>query len=387
MKFATRAIHAGEEPDFLNGFGDVVSPVHFSSTFARASASEPTRGYDYSRTANPTRSALESKLASLEDARHGLAFSSGLAAETTVLLSLLEKGDHVVAGEDLYGGTRRLLTGVFARFGIHTTFTDITDAENVKKSITERTRLVWIESPSNPLLKVCDIRAISEFASAAGALTVVDNTFMSPCLQHPLALGADVVLHSTTKYVAGHSDVVGGAVMLSDDELHARLRYHQNAAGGIPSPFDCFLIMRGAKTLELRMRRHCDNAMEIASLIEGRREVKRVFYPGLESHPQHELARKQATGSGGMVSFELKGGGEASRRMLKRLKLFSLAESLGGVESLIEVPALMTHASVPEAERKRIGIGEGLVRASVGIEDISDLKDDISSALDSLSTS
>ena len=384
MKFATRAIHAGEEPDTLNGFGDVVSTVHLSSTFARTDASVPTKGFDYSRTANPTRSALESKLASLEDAKYGLAFASGLAAETTLLLSLLEKGDHVVAGEDLYGGTRRLLTKVMARFGIEITFTDVTDARNVKKSLTERTKLVWIESPSNPLLKVCDIRAVSEIASAAGAATVVDNTFMSPYLQHPLALGATVALHSTTKYVAGHSDVVGGAIMLSDEALYTLLKYNQNAAGAVPSPFDCFLVMRGAKTLELRMRRHCESALEIATFLEGRKEVRRVYYPGLSSHPQHELARRQCDGFGGMISFELNGDGEASRLLLKKLKLFAVAESLGGVESLIEVPALMTHASVPEAERNRIGIGENLIRVSIGIEDVSDLREDLASAFDSL---
>ncbi len=384
MKFATRAIHAGEEPDTLNGYGDVVSAVHLSSTFARSEVSEPTKGFDYSRTANPTRSALESKLASLEDAKYGLAFSSGLAAETTLLLSLLENGDHVVAGEDLYGGTRRLLTSVMARFGIRTTFTDVTDADNVRKCITDRTKIVWLESPSNPLLRICDIRAISEIASDAGAATVVDNTFMSPYLQHPLALGATIALHSTTKYVAGHSDVVGGAIMLSDIELYPLLKYNQNAAGGVPSPFDCFLIMRGAKTLELRMGRHCRNALEIATFLEGRKEVKRVYYPGLSSHPQHELAGRQAAGFGGMVSFELNGGGEATRRMLKELKLFAVAESLGGVESLIEVPSLMTHASVPESERDRIGIDEGLIRVSVGIEDASDLIDDLTGALDSL---
>ncbi len=386
MRFATRAIHSGEEPDVLNGYGDVVSPIHLSSTFARADASTPTKGFDYSRTANPTRKALETKLASLEDAKHGLAFSSGLAAETAILLSLLENGDHVIAGEDLYGGTRRLLTSVMARFGVRTTFTDVTDAANVKKSLTGRTRLVWIESPSNPLLKVCDIHAISEIASEAGAATVVDNTFMSPYLQRPLALGAAMSLHSTTKYVAGHSDVIGGAVMLNDDALYERLKYSQNAAGSVPSPFDCFLIMRGAKTLELRMRRHCDSALDIASFLEGRREVRKVHYPGLRSHPQHGLAQRQGAGFGGMISFELTGGGEAARRMLKRLRLFAIAESLGGVESLIELPAIMTHASVPEPERKRLGIDDGLIRLSVGIEDVSDLKDDLNSALSGLDT-
>ncbi|MCL4346529.1 MAG: aminotransferase class I/II-fold pyridoxal phosphate-dependent enzyme [Candidatus Thermoplasmatota archaeon] len=381
MKFATRAIHSGEEPDCRNGFGDVVSPIHMSTTYASTEPGRATRGYDYTRTANPTRTALETKLASLEGAKHGLAFASGLAAETTLFLSLLKRGDNVLAAEDLYGGTRRLLVNVLSGFGISTTFADFTDPDALRSKFRKKTALLWMESPSNPLMKVSDIRLISEIAHEHGAISVVDNTFMSPFLQHPLKLGADIVLHSTTKYIAGHSDVLGGAVMLSDDALFERIHFNQNAAGAVPSPFDSFLVMRGAKTLHLRMQRHCENAAELASFLEERKEISHVLYPGLESHPQHRLASRQADGFGGMLSFEISGSEADARKFVRRLKLFALAESLGGVESLIEIPALMTHASVPESERRRLGINGRLIRLSAGIEDIDDLKGDLLQAL------
>jgi cystathionine gamma-lyase len=379
--FATKAIHVGEEPDFSDGAtGDVVIPIHLSTTFARKKVTEPTGGYDYTRSLNPTRNALESKLASLENATFGLAFSSGLAAESTVVLALLKPGDHIIAFDDLYGGTKRLFNQVFTNYGIQISYVDATSAGNVNKAIQQNTRLVWIESPSNPLLKLCDIKAIAEITQKHQLILVVDNTFLSPYFQNPLDLGADVVVHSSTKYIGGHSDVLGGSVMLSNKTLYEKIQYHQNAVGAVLSPFDSYLTMRGIKTLELRMQRHNQNANQIAEFLEQHPKVSKVIYPGLPSHPQHQLAKQQTTGSGGIISFEITGNIEDSKRFLEKLKLFALAESLGGVESLIELPALMTHASVSKESREKIGITDTLIRISVGIEDCKDLIDDLKQA-------
>ena len=376
MRFPTRAIHVGEEPESMQ-HGDVVSPIHLSTTFAKRSIREVEEGYVYSRSGNPTRESLERKLAALENAKYGLAFSSGLAAESTILLALLRKGDHVIAFDDLYGGTKRLFNQVMERFGIEFTYVDAREPENVRRAIRENTKMVWLETPTNPLLKLADIRAISEIAHERGLIVVVDNTFASPYFQNPLDLGADIVLHSVTKYLGGHSDVVGGAVMVNDDELYEKLKFHQNAVGAILSPFDSWLVMRGIKTLAVRMERHEKNAMKIARYLEEHPLVERVYYPGLPSHPQHELAKRQMRGFGGMLSFELKGGLEDAVRFVESLKIFALAESLGGVESLIELPALMTHASVPKEEREKVGIRDSLIRVSVGIEDVEDLIEDL----------
>ncbi|ADT84360.1 cystathionine gamma-synthase [Thermococcus barophilus] len=376
MRFSTKAIHVGEEPESMQ-HGDVVSPIHLSTTFAKRSIKEVEEGYVYSRSGNPTRDALERKLAALENAKYGLAFSSGLAAESTILLALLKKGDHVIAFDDLYGGTKRLFNQVMERFGIEFTYVDARESENVRNAIRENTRMVWLETPTNPLLKLADIRAVAEIAHERDIIVVVDNTFASPYFQNPLDLGADIVLHSVTKYLGGHSDVVGGAVMVNDDEIYERLKFHQNAVGAILSPFDSWLVMRGIKTLAVRMERHEKNAMTIARYLEEHPLVERVYYPGLPSHPQHELAKRQMRGFGGMLSFELKGGLEEAIKFVESLEIFALAESLGGVESLIELPAIMTHASVPKDEREKVGIRDSLIRVSVGIEDVEDLIEDL----------
>ncbi len=381
MKFATRAIHAGEEPDLMQGTGDVVVPIHLSSTFARREVGKPTRGYEYSRTGNPTRGALERRLAVLENAKHALAFSSGLGAETTLLLSLLKKGDHVVACDDLYGGTRRLFVRDFAKFGVRFTFVDARDPRKVAGAIRNNTRLIWLESPSNPLMRLCDIRQISRAARKHGVVTVVDNTFMSPYFQNPIDLGADVVVHSTTKYLSGHSDVVGGAIMVSNPTIYKDLKFDQNAVGAVPSPFDCFLVLRGIKTLALRMEKHASNAKQLAEHLESHPKVLKVYYPGLASHPQHNLAKRQMSGFGGMISFRIRGNLGDVKKFLSRLRIIALAESLGGVESLIDHPAIMTHASVPKMERERTGITDDLVRLSAGIEDVDDLIGDLDQAL------
>lgn len=384
MKFETAAVHVGEEPVLeKGGSGDVAVPIHLASTFARRDVAQPTGGYEYSRSGNPTRGALEKKLAAIENARYGLAFSSGLAAETTVALTLLKKDDRVVAFDDLYGGTRRLFNHVFAEnFGIRFSYVDARNAENVKAAITKKTRFVWLETPTNPLIRLCDIKEIAGIAHDAGAAVIVDNTFASPYFQHPLALGADIVLHSTTKYINGHSDSVGGAVMLSDEEIYQRIKYNQNAAGAILSPFDSYLVARGIKTLALRMERHQENALKLAQYLEGHEQVSAVYYPGLRSHPQHALAQRQMDGFSGMISFEIKGGKKAALRFLSALDVFSLAESLGGVESLIEHPASMTHASVPKAEREKVGVKDSLVRVSAGIENADDLIADLDQAFE-----
>ncbi|HWQ63138.1 MAG TPA: cystathionine gamma-synthase [Methanospirillum sp.] len=383
MGFDTKAVHTGEEPDFVgHPSGDVVVPIHLSSTFARLDVNEPTGGYEYSRSGNPTRFALEKKLAAIENAKFGLAFSSGLAAETTLVLSLLKAGDHVVAFDDLYGGTRRLFSQVFQeRFGIKFSYVDARDPELISAAIQDNTRIIWLETPTNPLLRLCDISKISDIAHKAGALVVVDNTFASPYFQQPIGLGADVVVHSTTKYINGHSDSIGGALITSNEELFKALRYNQNAAGAILSPFDSFLVSRGIKTLALRMERHEKNAIAIATYLENNDKIEGVYYPGLASHPQHDLAKRQMTGFSGMLSFEIKGGEREAQKFLSNLHLFALAESLGGVESLIEHPATMTHASIPPEERRKIGVSDALIRISVGIENVEDLIFDLDQAL------
>ncbi|MFQ6109241.1 MAG: cystathionine gamma-synthase [Candidatus Aminicenantales bacterium] len=382
MRFATKAIHVGEEPDLREGSsGDVVIPIHLSATFARKYVEKPTGGYEYSRTGNPTRHALEKRLAALENARFGLAFASGMAAELTLLISLLKSGDHVIAFNDLYGGTRRLFNEVLQKLGQEYTYVDASQSENVGKAIKSNTKLFWMETPTNPLMKLCDIKAIARIAREKNIITVIDNTFMTPYFQRPLDLGAEIVVHSTTKYLGGHSDVIGGAIMLSNEELYNKIKFNQNAIGAVPSPFDCFLVLRGIKTLPVRMQSHNQNAQKLAEYLESHPKVRKVNYPGLESHPQHKLAKRQMMGFGGMLSFEIKGDIKNVKCFLKRLKVFTLAESLGGVESLIEHPGLMTHASLPEKEREKIGITDNLIRISVGIEDIEDLIADLEQAL------
>jgi len=356
----------------------VVQPIHLATTFAQQGVGKH-KGFEYSRSGNPTRAALEENLAGLEDAKHGLAFSSGLGAETTLML-LLSPGDHVVYMEDVYGGTFRLFDKVLKRFGMTFTAVDAGDMDAVEGAITPATKLVWLESPTNPLMRIVDIDAVSEVAHSHGALVTVDNTFATPYLQQPLHLGADFVVHSSTKYIGGHSDVVGGAIMTNNDEFEKQLRFHQNAVGAVPSPFDCWLLLRGIKTLALRVDRQSQNAMEVAQALEKNKAVKRVHYPGLASDPGHAVASRQMRMFGGMLSFEVADEATALRT-LERLKLFALAESLGAVESLAEHPALMTHASIPASERKRVGVGEGLIRLSIGVEDVSDLIADLESAL------
>lgn len=373
----TKTIHAGQTPD--PGTGAVMTPIYQTSTYAQE-APGVHRGYEYSRTDNPTRAALERNLAALEGGRYGLAYASGMAAITNVL-ALLEQGQHVVAEEDLYGGTVRLFERVARRFGLDFTYVDMTDVENVAGAVRPTTGLIWVETPTNPLLKLVDLAEMADVARDAGVLTVCDNTFLSPYFQHPLDCGIDVVLHSTTKYLNGHSDVVGGALIVNDEELYERLKFLQNAIGAVPGPMDCWLTLRGTKTLHVRMERHQRNAMAIAQWLEAHSGVRRVLYPGLKRHPQHELARRQQRGFGGMVTAVLDADLDATRRFLSRVRLFTLAESLGGVESLIEHPAIMTHASLPRERREALGIGDSLVRLSVGIEHVDDLIADLEQAL------
>ena len=375
--FSTRAIHAGQDPD--SSTGAVVVPIYQTSTFAQDAVGKH-KGYEYSRTRNPTRTALEACIAALEGGRQGLAFASGMAAET-VIMHLLEPGDHTVAVDDLYGGTYRLFRRVLEPTGLSFSFVDGSDLQAVERALTERTRMVWVESPTNPLLKLVDIEAVSRLAHARQALLVVDNTFMSPYFQRPLALGADIVVHSATKYLGGHSDVIGGALVVNREDLAERLAFLQNAVGGVPGPLDAWLVLRGLKTLAIRMREHDRNARLVAAFLSEHPKVARVFYPGLPSNPQRELARRQMSGFGGMISFEVKGGLDAARRVVERTQLFTLAESLGGVESLIELPAAMTHSSIPAETRRAHGVADGLVRLSVGIEDVADLISDLDRAL------
>ena len=373
----TRAVHAGQGPDPATGA--VVQPIHLATTFAQESPGRH-RGFEYTRSGNPTRANLEECLASLEGAAHCMAFASGLAATSTLML-LFDPGDHVVFTEDVYGGTFRLFDRVFRRFGLTFTAVDPTDPEAVGAAMTARTRLVWLESPTNPLLRVVDLEAVSEIVHGGRALMAVDSTFASPILQRPLELGADIVMHSSTKFLGGHSDVLGGALLTSNGELAERLRFHQNAVGAVPSPFDCWLLLRGLKTLELRVLRQCDNALAIARWLEAQDSVVRVHYPGLDRHPGHALAKRQMGGHyGGVVSFEL-ASRDAARSVLERLRVFTLAESLGAVESLAESPAIMTHASIPAEMRERVGVSDGLIRLSAGIEDVDDLLADLEQAL------
>jgi len=376
-RFETLAVHAGYDPDPIHGA--VMPPVVMSSTFAQPEPGKPLR-FDYSRSGNPTRANLEAALAALEGGTHGFAFSSGCAAATTLLHSL-KPGDHVISGDDVYGGTFRLFERVMKPFGIESSFVDMGDLNAVEAAFKSNTRFVWFETPTNPTLKLADIAAISALAKARGIRVVVDNTFASPVLQQPLALGATVVLHSTTKYINGHSDVVGGALITSDPELCERIPFLQNAIGAVPSPMDCYLVLRGIKTLPVRMRAHVAGASELAARLSKHARVARVHYPGLSSHPQHELAKRQMSGPGGMISVELACDLEGSRRFLQSLRIFALAESLGGVESLAEHPALMTHASIPAENRRALGISDSLVRLSVGIEHVDDLWQDLELAL------
>ncbi|MFD3162799.1 cystathionine gamma-synthase [Herpetosiphon sp. NSE202] len=372
--FATRAIHAGQDPESVTGA--VIVPIYQTSTYAQRGVGDHT-GYEYSRTDNPTRTALQTCLAALEEAKHALVFASGLGASTTLML-MLKAGDHVICGDDVYGGTYRLFQRVMTDHGLSFDFVDMADPEAVRAAIKPNTRLIWLETPTNPLLKLAPIAAITRVAREHGIWTIVDNTFASPYNQRPITLGADMVLHSTTKYIGGHSDVVGGAIMTSNDELYEKLKFLQNAAGAVPGPFDCWLVLRGVKTLSIRMREHERNALAIAQFLTEHPGVEKVIYPGLPSHPQHNLAREQMRGFGGMISILLKGGAEAANAMVTKTKLFTLAESLGGIESLIEVPAGMTHMSVAGS---KLEVPANLVRLSVGIEDINDLLRDLEQAL------
>ncbi len=380
MRFSTRSIHIGEEPDTEKGTGDVVSPIHLSTTFARREPGKPTKGYEYTRSGNPTRKSLEDKIASLENAKHGLMFSSGLAAETTLFLSLLKTGDHVIASDDLYGGTERLLRSVLSHLGITYELRDLTKKDSLEH-VPDNTKIVYLETPSNPLLRIIDIRDVSRAVKKFGINLAVDNTFATPYFQNPLEFGADVVIHSTTKYINGHSDSLGGALVTNDKDIFDVLRFNQNATGSVLSPFDSYLTMRGVKTLAVRMREHEKNAGEIVSFLKDNSKVEKLYYPGLEDHENHEVARKQMRGYGGMISFKLHAGDDGIKRFVGSLKYISLAESLGGVESLIEVPSLMTHSGIPKEIRERYGITNDLIRFSVGIEDYEDLIEDLSGAL------
>ncbi|MGH7614147.1 MAG: cystathionine gamma-synthase [Gemmatimonadales bacterium] len=375
-RFNTRAVHAGIAPDPLAGA--VMPPIYQTSTYVQDGLGRH-KGYEYARTRNPTREALERNVAALEGGRHGFAFGSGLAAVDAVL-KLLSAGDHVVCGENVYGGTHRQMTHIWARLGLSFTFVDGGNTETVAQAVTPRTKIVYAETPTNPMLRLCDLAALGAIAKRAGALFVVDNTFATPCFQRPLEFGADLVLHSTTKYLNGHSDMVGGMLVTARDDLAERLGFIQNGSGAVPGPFDCWLALRGIKTLPLRMRAHDANGRRIAEWLERRPGVQRVYYPGLPSHPQHELACRQMSGFGGMLSLEL-GDAARARRVVERTRVFSLAESLGGVESLIGHPASMTHASVPPELRHKMGLSDSLVRLSVGIEDVEDLIEDLDQAL------
>ena len=380
QRFATRVIHGGQHPDPLTGA--VITPIYATSTYVQSSPGVH-QGYEYSRTSNPTRDALQAAVANLEGGAAGFAFASGMAATATIL-ELLDSGSHIIAMNDLYGGTYRLLENVRKRSAGHkVSFVDLSDPRALEAAIRPDTRLIWVETPTNPLLKLVDLSAVAAIAKRRGLISVCDNTFATPYIQRPLEHGFDIVVHSTTKYLNGHSDAIGGAAIVrADADLEERIAYLQNAAGGVSGPFDSFLTLRGIKTLALRMERHCANALQIAAFLEKHPRVERVYYPGLASHPQHALAQRQmAGGYGGIVTAVLRGGLEAARRSLERCHLFALAESLGGVESLIEHPAIMTHASLPAAMRQSLGIGDGLIRLSVGVEDVNDLVAELKAAL------
>lgn len=375
--FETNAIHAGQRPDPTTGA--VMTPVYLTSTYVQDGPGEH-KGFEYSRTRNPTRDALQGCLAALESGKHALAFASGLAA-TDAVLHLCDAGDHVVLSDDLYGGTFRIADKVFKRMGIELSFVDLTDPTAVQKALRPNTRLVWAETPTNPMLKICDLTALAEVCAKAGVLSVCDNTFATPFFQRPLELGIDLVAHSMTKYLNGHSDVIAGALVMRRDDLHEKLAFLQNAVGAVPGPLDSFLVLRGLKTLHLRMERHELNARKVAEALIGHPKVLKVTWPGLPDHPQHALAKSQMSGFGGMLTFVIKGGLPAARTFLKAVRLFACAESLGGVESLVEHPAIMTHASVPPEMRKKLGIDDGFIRLSVGIEHGQDLVDDLLQAL------
>lgn len=378
MRLETLAIHAGQDPERVTGA--VTVPIFQTSTYAQEGVGKPREGFEYSRTDNPTRRAYEHCLAALEGARYGLAFASGMAA-TNNCFHLLQSGDEVLLSDDVYGGTYRFFTRVASKFGVRARWVNTGDLDAVRAAWSDQVKLVWVETPTNPLLKLSDLQAVCALARERGAVSVVDNTFMSPVNQQPLALGADIVMHSATKYLGGHSDLVGGVLATNSPELYETLKFHQNAVGAVPGPFDCWLALRGLKTLAVRVAAHNRNALALAQMLENHPAVERVHYPGLYSHPQHELACRQMNGFGGMISFELRGGLDEARRLVESTRLFLLAESLGGVESLIELPALMTHASIPADQRRRLGIADGLIRLSVGIEHIDDLQADLQQAL------
>jgi cystathionine gamma-lyase len=379
VRFDTRAVHVGNEPDELTGA--VTPPIYTSSTFAQAKIGE-TKGYEYSRTGNPTRGRLERAVADLEGGRFGLAFASGLAAETAVAAALLQRGDHVIICNDVYGGTFRLFDQVFRGFGVSFDRVDARDPEKLERAIKPSTKMVWMESPTNPLMLVLDIREVAKVANGHGLALAVDNTFASPCLQNPLKLGATVVVHSTTKYIGGHSDLVGGAVVTSKQALYEKVKFLQNAMGSVPGPFDCYLALRGLRTIHLRMERHSRNAAAVAeALSKDTGRVKEVYYPFLRQSPSYKVARRQMSAGGGMIAFRVKGGYRAASKFLESLRVFTLGESLGGVESLAEHPSRMTHASLPPEERRRLGISDDLIRLSVGVEDGKDLVEDVKSAL------
>ena len=381
--FSTKAIHSGQEPDPTTGA--IVGPIYTSSTYVQDSPGEH-KGYDYSRTTNPTRRALEICIADLEEGESGYAYASGMSAIATVL-EILNSGDHVISMDDLYGGTYRLFENVRKRSaGLDFSFTDISILSNLESSLQENSKMIWVESPSNPLLRIVDLKEVSKFAKDNGLITVCDNTFCSPYVQKPLTFGFDIVVHSATKYLNGHSDVIGGIVVCSEEraDIKEKLDFLSNSIGSIMSPFDSFLVLRSLKTLAVRMEKHCENASRVATFLQNHKAVEEIYYPGLSSHPQHDLAKNQMKGFGGMITIVLKGGLESAKSFLGRTKLFSLAESLGGVESLIEHPAIMTHASVPQNIREKLGIGDGLVRLSVGIESIEDLLQDLEQSLNAV---
>ncbi len=376
MGFSTDAIHAGQQPDPTTGA--VITPIYQTSTYAQEELGK-NKGFEYGRTHNLTRASLEANIAALEKGKYGIAFSSGVAATHSVL-SLVKAGDHIVVSRNVYGGTYRLFELIMKEYGLRFTWTDTTDISNLEKSIEKDTRIVFIETPTNPMLNLTDIKAVTDLCRKNKLISVVDNTFMSPYFQNPLTLGADIVLHSSTKYLNGHSDVIGGMLVTNDEKIYSRLKYVQNAMGAIPSPFDCWLVLRSTKTLAVRMERHEKNAMQLAEFLLNSGLADKVIYPGLKNHPQHDLAKKQMRGFGGMITADL-GDENKARKLLKNVKIFTLGESLGGVESLISHPSTMTHGSVPKAEKEKLGITEGLVRFSVGIEDIEDLIADIQNAL------
>jgi cystathionine gamma-lyase len=378
MKFATKAIHAGQEPDPTTGA--VMTPIYQTSTYAQKTPGDH-KGYEYSRGTNPTRNALEQCLAALENAKHGLAFSSGLGA-TDAVMKLLMPGDEVITGDDLYGGSYRMFTKIFANFGIKFHFIDMSDAENILPYITDKTKLVWIETPTNPTMKIVDIEAIATITKSKNILLCVDNTFASPYLQNPIDLGADIAMHSATKYLGGHSDVVMGALMMNDDDLYKKLWFIYNATGATPGPQDSFLVLRGIKTLHLRMKAHCENGRKVAEYLKTHPKIDKLYWPGFEDHPNHAVAKKQMRDFGGMISFTVKGATlESTYALASRFKVFTLAESLGGVESLLNHPVSMTHGSIPKADRDRVGVVDSLLRLSVGVEDIDDLLEDLEQAL------